>query len=91
MLHANTFQIKKCGSLTCNICKPPHLLQAVFEQIKFLPDPMPGEEGHYEPFSEVYGATTTEEHCPSSTKKPKHRKTAIFIQPETRKERGHDA
>ena len=70
------FQIKKCGSLTCSICKPPHLPQEIFEQIKLLPDPMPGE--NYKPFSEVYGTTTSKEHCPSSTKKTKRRKTLPF-------------
>ena len=70
--------ITKCGSLTCSICKPPHLPQEIFKQIKFLPDPMPVEEGHYKPFSEVYGTTTSEEHCPSSTKKTKRRKTLPF-------------
>ena len=78
VIHKYIFQIKKCGSLTCSICKPPHLPQEIFKQSKFLPDPMHRKEGHYKPFSDVYGTTTSEEHCSSSTKKTKRRKTLPF-------------
>lgn len=72
------FQIKKCGSSTCTICKPPHLPSDIFEQIKFLPDPMPGEEGHYKSFSEVYGSSTSEKHCPSVATPARQKKTLPF-------------
>ena len=31
----------------------------VFDHLKFLPDPVPGQEGHYKPFIEVHGMETT--------------------------------
>ena len=30
--------------------KPPRLPSDVFEEIKFLPDPVPNDDGHYKPF-----------------------------------------
>ena len=63
------FQIKKCMSLTCNICKPPCLPPEMFELLKYFPDPMPGQEGHYKAFSKVFGTETTGKYLPSSVKK----------------------
>lgn len=37
------FQVKKCGSLTCSMCKPPRLSAEVFNRLKYVPDPVPGE------------------------------------------------
>ena len=45
------FDIKKCGEEDCNICLPPRLPQDTFSQIDHLPDPMPGNDGHYKSFS----------------------------------------
>ena len=78
VLRKYMFQIKKCGSSACAICGPPCLPPEKFNQIKFLPDPMPGEAGHYKSFSEVYGTKTTEAHCPSAAKTAKRRKTLPF-------------
>ena len=36
-----------------------------FEKLSYLSDPIPGEDGHYKSFLEVYGTPTTEEHRPS--------------------------
>ncbi len=36
-----------------------------FDLLHYLPDPVPGEEGHYKCFSEVFGTSTTEEFRPS--------------------------
>ena len=44
-----------------NICKPPE----IFSQIHHLLDPIPASDGHYKPFSDVHGTTTTEAHRPS--------------------------
>ena len=60
-----TFDVLKCGKDTCNICKPVRLPRDVFDQIKHIPFPIPGEEGHYLRFAEVLGMDTTEEHRPS--------------------------
>ena len=69
------FQIKKCRSRLCGICKPPCLPSDTF---KSLPDPMTGEEGHYKSFSEVYGCATSEKDCPSAAASPKCKKTLPF-------------
>ena len=39
---------------------------------------MPGQEGHYKKFSELYGTETNESHCPSLQKKSNIRKTLPF-------------
>lgn len=55
------FSIKKCGKADCNICAPVRLSSSVFEQIHFIPDPVPdSDKEHYLPFSELYGTQTTE-------------------------------
>ena len=63
------FEVRKCGQVACGICKPVRLPQEVFEKIKSFPDPMPGTDDHYLPFSEVYGSDTTEVHRPSTKRK----------------------
>ena len=59
------FEVKKCGSTTCTTCNPPRLPQEVFS----LPDPVPGEDGHYKPFGDVVGTKIDESHHPSLQKK----------------------
>ena len=46
-----------------------------FKNINHLPDPIPSEDGHYTPFSEVYGSSTTEQHRPSTQVKRGKEKT----------------
>ena len=36
-----------------------------FDKLAYLPDPVPGQEGHYRSFEDLYGTSTTEEHRPS--------------------------
>ena len=43
-------------------------LRRCFSQVHHLPDPIPAPDGHYKPFSDVYGKTTTEAHHPSLAK-----------------------
>ena len=59
------FEIKKCGDEDCNICLPPRLPFDKFLQLDHLPDPMPGQDGHYNKFSEVFQTITVENHRPS--------------------------
>ena len=59
------FDIKKCGDEDCNICLPPRLPSDKFSQLDHFPDPMPGTDGHYKKFSEVFQTTTVENHRPS--------------------------
>ena len=59
------FEIRKCGSLECNICKSPRLSEEIFKQLNSLPDPTPGSDNHYLSFSQIFGQVTTEEHRPS--------------------------
>ena len=70
-----SFCIKKCGETDCRICKPPRLPSDVFEEIRFLPDPVPNDDGHYKPFEIVYGKTTSEKHHPTLQKRPARLKT----------------
>ena len=66
------FDILKCGSSECEICKPPRLSTEEFQKLKHLPDPMPGTDGHFLSFDSLLGRPTTEEHRPSlKIKKPK--------------------
>ena len=51
-----------------------------FNNIHHLPDPIPSEDGHYTPFSEVYGSSTTEQHRPSmQVKREKQRTLCIAL------------
>ena len=59
-----TFDILKCGSAVCNICKPFHLPPEIFHKLRHIPHPTLGEDGHYKPFSDIYG-TVTSDACPS--------------------------
>ena len=49
-----------------------------FKKLHHLPDPVPGTDGHYRPFSEVFGTHTTEEHRPSFQMKKGRHKTLQF-------------
>ena len=74
-----SFCIKKCGETDCRICKPPRLPSDVFQEIRFLPDPVPNDDGHYKPFEIVYGKTTSEKHRPTLQKRPARLKTLPFV------------
>ena len=49
------FQIKKCGSESCGMCGPVRLPKEVFDQLHFLPDPVPGDDSHYRAFKGFAG------------------------------------
>ena len=59
------FEVKKCGEAQCSICRPARLPPEVFVKLHHMPDPIPGNEGHYKPFDDILGTETTEEHRPS--------------------------
>ena len=65
------FDVLKCGASECQVCDPPRLPESVFTSLRHLPDPMPGVDDHYKPFSEVFEKETTEEHRPSLKRKPR--------------------
>ena len=46
-------------------------------KLEHLPDPMPGSEGHYKPFNEVFGTAMSEHHRPSLNNRGK-KKTLPF-------------
>lgn len=69
--HHYCFQIKKCGSDECTMCKPPKLPRDIFDTIHFLPDPIQGDDGHYMTFEELLGSNTDESHRPSLQKSAK--------------------
>ena len=72
------FEIKKCGESSCTICKPVRLPDDIFRGLMHLPDPTPCSDGHYKPFTEIFGKETSENHRPSLQKKPKKKKTLPF-------------
>lgn len=48
------FQLKKCNNCAyCTVINPPRLPVAEFQSLHFLPDPVPGGDGHYQSFEEV--------------------------------------
>ncbi len=50
-----SFTIKKCGEPSRTLCKPVRAPRESFDMLNFLPDPIPSKDGHYCPFTEVYG------------------------------------
>ena len=76
--HHYCFQIKKCGSVECTMCKPPKLPRDIFDTIHFLPDPIQGDDGHYMIFEKLLGSNTDESHQPSLQKSAKRSKTLPF-------------
>ena len=73
-----SFQIKKCGSESCSVCGAIRLPKPVFDQLHFLPDPVPGEDGHYKGFKDLLGTKTDGTHRPSLQKASKRTKTLPF-------------
>ncbi|EXX66412.1 hypothetical protein RirG_124050 [Rhizophagus irregularis DAOM 197198w] len=63
-IRAYSFQVKKCNNITCSYCKPIRLPPHEFNNLNFLPDPIPSRDNtdHYMPFERVYGTETTEEY-----------------------------
>ncbi|RGB32122.1 hypothetical protein C1646_670405 [Rhizophagus diaphanus] len=55
-----SFQIKKCNNINCGICKPIRLPLHVFENIDFLPNPVPSNYC-YKEFETIYHTDTTEQ------------------------------
>ena len=47
------------------MCGPSRLPERVLSSLHTLPDPMPGEEGRYKQFTELYGTETNKSHHPS--------------------------
>ena len=66
-----SFCIKKCGDPSCTTCKPVRLSSDIFQMLRFIPDPVPGDDHHYLPFTEAFTKKTSEEHRPSLKNKPK--------------------
>ncbi|GBC14058.2 hypothetical protein GLOIN_2v1767477 [Rhizophagus irregularis DAOM 181602=DAOM 197198] len=66
-IRAYSFQVKKCNNITCSYCKPIRLPLHEFNNLNFLPDPIPSRDNtdHYMPFERVYGTETTEEYRPT--------------------------
>ena len=57
-----TFSILKCGKISCKICRPVRLPSHVFENLKHIPLPTPGEDEHYISFSEALKINTSGEY-----------------------------
>ena len=74
-----SFQIKKCGSDTCDICKSVELPKEVFHSLHVLTDPVPSEDGHYKTLEELLGTETDGSHRSSLQKTYKQKKTLPFL------------
>lgn len=76
------FDIIKCGVPDCSICLPPRLPPSDFKKLSHLPDPTPGMDNHYQPFSHVFKTETTEKHRPSLSKpKPRSKEKSLPFYP----------
>ncbi|PKY34602.1 hypothetical protein RhiirB3_499282, partial [Rhizophagus irregularis] len=64
---AYSFQIKKCNQPSCEVCYPIRMPIDVFQNLYFLPDPVPSRDNpdRYETFANLYGKFTTEKFRPS--------------------------
>ena len=69
--------IRKCGDMSCDICKPVCLPQ-VFEQLIPFPDPEPGADQHYKTFNDIYGTKTSEKYWPTLSTRSKKQRTLPF-------------
>ena len=76
-----SFQVKKCGIPTCNICKPVRMNADIFSTLHYLPDPIPDSDEHYKCFSDVYGQKTSEEYRPSLQATRKNAKQSLGFTP----------
>ncbi|KAL5496676.1 hypothetical protein EMCRGX_G013014 [Ephydatia muelleri] len=72
------FDILKCGERKCKICLPTRLPADVFKGLDHLPDPLPGTEGHYKHFAEVFRSKTSEEHRPSLKRAAKEKTLPFY-------------
>ena len=72
------FDILKCGDIECTVCKPPRLPSNVFSKLGHLPNPIPGDDGHYKDFHAVFKTPTTEEYRPSKSESGSRRKSLPF-------------
>ena len=68
-----------CTTGEHKVVKSARLPPEIFSQIHHLPDPTPASDGHYNPFSDVYGKTTTEAHHPSLAKRTGITKSLPFV------------
>ena len=61
------------------MCRPPHLPQDIFDEIKELPDSVPRGYGHNKLFDIPYGSTTNKDHRPSLKRCPYLNKSLPFV------------
>lgn len=73
-----SFRIKKCGSEPSALCGPVRLPKEVYEQLHFLPVPVPGEDGYYKTFKDLMGTKTDGSHRLSLQKVSNWTKTLPF-------------
>ena len=76
-----SFQVKKCGIPTCNICKPVRMNADIFSTLHYIPDLIPDSDEHYKCFSDVYGQKNSEEYRPSLQATRKNAKQSLGFTP----------
>uniref|UniRef100_A0A1X7TY78 Uncharacterized protein n=1 Tax=Amphimedon queenslandica TaxID=400682 RepID=A0A1X7TY78_AMPQE len=63
-----SFDVLKCGEMSCNICAPTRLQLDVFQKLHHIPFSVPdGDGGHYLPLADVFSSKDeiTEKYRPS--------------------------
>ena len=73
-----SFTIKKCGLSSYTLCKLVCMAKQDFEQLSYLPESTPGEDGYYQNSLKVYGTPTSEEHRPSLQSHKRRQKSLPF-------------
>ena len=75
-----SFSVKKCGSSSCDICKPHWLPSELLSKIHHITDPNPTADGECRSFLDICRTTTnTEMHRQSLAKRPGRAKTLLFV------------
>ena len=64
----------------CTICKPVRLPKEVSDSLHILPDPVPGEDGHFKSFENLLGTKNDERHRPSLQEYTKEEEDSASVQ-----------
>ena len=76
-----SFTIRSVANPPVNcMCKPIRMPSDLFEQLHYLPDPQPSQDGHYHSFSDVFGKPSSEDFRPIVFRRKKSSKNHFHSQ-----------